>query len=212
MGRVILKRITALFVVFGLIFAVALFFIEKQGYRRSINAPLVPAQSPAEGTVQLSREGYNVNLDLLYEYRLEGLVVITEDYTGTNNPSNVFSPKDVTVVWGKAAEYNNKIDFKWRHSARHSYHYITSQDAIKYFGGISYLNAEVSNNHIIPADDKVRKEVEMIRTGDHIIIEGYLVNADFGRYGTWRSSTTRLDTGDGACEIIYVTNVKWVAD
>ncbi len=28
----------------------------------------------------------------------------------------------------------------------------------------------------------------------------------------WNSSTSRTDTGDGACEIIYVTDVKWLKE
>lgn len=216
MKRVILRRLTVYFVVFGLILSVAVYFIEKQGYRRAADGILMPVQSPSEGRVHLAKDGNEVDLEILYEYTLEGLVVITEDYSDNNQPWNVFSPKDLTLVWGKVAQYNKEIDFDWKHSNRHSYHKLDPYVVEKYFGGSIYLNSEVSNNHVIPADDRVRKEIDMVRRGDHIIIEGYLVNAEFFKgnvpYGKWESSVTRYDTGDGACEVIYVTNIKWIAD
>ena len=37
-----------------------------------------------------------------------------------------------------------------------------------------------------------------------------LVNVNFDN-GTWKSSLTRIDTGNGACEIMYVTEVELIA-
>ena len=55
----------------------------------------------------------------------------------------------------------------------------------------------------------------LVRRGDHIRIKGYLVNVDAVKPNGsesyyWHSSTSRTDTGDGACEVIYATEISWV--
>ena len=69
-------------------------------------------------------------------------------------------------------------------------------------------------NHIIPASDDVRWKLKMLRAGDHIRLRGYLVDVDGirsdGATFYWHSSTTRTDTGDGACEVIYTTGIEWL--
>ena len=37
-----------------------------------------------------------------------------------------------------------------------------------------------------------------------VIALGYLVDVDHDSGWYWRSSMSRLDTGDGACELVYV--------
>ena len=63
---------------------------------------------------------------------------------------------------------------------------------------------KLSNNHLISDDDFIRDQVREIRIGDQIRVRGYLAsysNEGGGKRGT---STTRLDTGDGACETLFV--------
>lgn len=210
-----MRRLTIYFVIFGLLFSFALIFIEKQGYRRAIAGLHIPIQAELESAdpIEWSRSGYDIVIQPKYSYRLEGLVTHTKDYDGDNPPNNI-SPKDVAVAWGKVAECNNIIDFKWAQDKRHVYMQYSAEAADLHLGGSTHAGAQFSNNHLIPANNDVKKEIDMIRRGDHIIIEGYLVYTTFykdGRvYSRWNSSTTRYDSGDTACEIIYVTNVKWV--
>ena len=62
---------------------------------------------------------------------------------------------------------------------------------------------QLSNNHLLSDDDDIRSRVRKIRIGDQIRVRGYLTSYESpgGLRGT---STTRTDTGDGACETIYV--------
>jgi hypothetical protein len=63
---------------------------------------------------------------------------------------------------------------------------------------------QLSNNHLISDDDFIRDQVKAIKVGDQIRVRGYLAsysNKGGGKRGT---STTRLDSGDGACETLYV--------
>jgi hypothetical protein len=62
---------------------------------------------------------------------------------------------------------------------------------------------QVSNNHLITADDSLRERVARVRIGDQIHVRGLL--AAYGSGSAKRgTSTTRDDTGDGACETIFV--------
>lgn len=67
--------------------------------------------------------------------------------------------------------------------------------------------AEFSNNHLIFATKQLEAKAEGVREGRRIRLRGYLVAADNGRV-RMVSSLTRDDTGPGACEILFVTDVK----
>lgn len=65
-----------------------------------------------------------------------------------------------------------------------------------------------ANMHMIPADATVERALKQLRRGDLIRIQGYLVDVDHNSGWMWRTSLTREDTGQGACEIIYVEDVQ----
>ena len=65
--------------------------------------------------------------------------------------------------------------------------------------------------HMIPASDEVYSVLKEIRNGDIIELSGSLVNvADDNDGWRWKSSQTRNDTGNGACELIWVESLKIV--
>ena len=63
---------------------------------------------------------------------------------------------------------------------------------------------QLSNNHLISADERVRERVQDIRIGDQIRVRGSLAGYSSPGVNKRGTSTTRTDTGDGACETIYV--------
>jgi len=46
-----------------------------------------------------------------------------------------------------------------------------------------------------------------VREGDIVHLEGELIEAHGKDGSVWRSSTTRSDSGDGACEVVYVRSL-----
>ena len=62
--------------------------------------------------------------------------------------------------------------------------------------------------HMIPANKQVAKQLAEVREGNVVAIVGQLVkiNADDG--WRWGSSLSRTDTGNGACELVYVKEVS----
>lgn len=65
----------------------------------------------------------------------------------------------------------------------------------------------MANIHIIPASSGVEDEISDISEMDGVILKGYLVEVEGSDGFNWRSSMTRSDTGDGACEVFYVESV-----
>ena len=65
-----------------------------------------------------------------------------------------------------------------------------------------------ANMLMIPADALVARELKRVRVGDVVMPGGYLVEADKANGWKWRSSMTRDDTGNGACELVYVQSLS----
>ncbi|HXS74152.1 MAG TPA: hypothetical protein VN725_08910 [Rhodanobacteraceae bacterium] len=69
------------------------------------------------------------------------------------------------------------------------------------------IETHSANMHMIPADARVARALKRVRVGDVVTLEGVLVEADKPGGWRWRSSLTRDDVGDGACEVVYVRDL-----
>ena len=68
-----------------------------------------------------------------------------------------------------------------------------------------------ANMHLIPADSGILAAMERVRPGQVVHLEGFLVDARRSDGWQWRTSMTREDTGNGACELVYVESLAPVA-
>ena len=68
-----------------------------------------------------------------------------------------------------------------------------------------------TNLHVIPATSAVASFCKSLRQGELVHLEGELVEATGPEIGTWRSSLSRTDTGNGACELMLVENCSKVS-
>lgn len=65
-----------------------------------------------------------------------------------------------------------------------------------------------TNVHIIPATSAIASQCKSLRTGALVHLSGDLVEATAPNFGTWRSSLSRTDTGNGACELMWVKELS----
>ena len=72
----------------------------------------------------------------------------------------------------------------------------------------AFNQSAISNNHLLTADPQIAKTIRSARRGDQIHITGYLVNYKNALGAERHTSTTREDTGQGACEVLYVTGFQ----
>ena len=66
------------------------------------------------------------------------------------------------------------------------------------------IEVNSANMHLIPANADVERTLKRVRAGNLVELSGYLVETSAADGWRWRSSTTREDTGAGACELIWV--------
>ncbi len=201
-----------LIAVLALVVIAAVVFLNRGGKeQRSISGLEPPVQQAAEGGVQLEESGYSVNITFKYSYEIDAVVLSARSYHGSSLGDRL-APKDLALGWGTVAEYNDRIDFHWSQSGRWYYWRVNSDTDLSPVGGSGGVAKQSANNHIIPADDSVKKQLGRVKKGDHVIITGYLVDLrgekPDGSYFTWNSSVSRDDTGDGACELIYATDIR----
>jgi hypothetical protein len=155
----------------------------------------------------------DVKLTFVAEYSLTGRVVGIKNYSGTVIDNTV--PRDVAMVWGVLTDQiagakfiDNKLSVVMEE--RKASFMIGSW--VKDFGGRDIVRASYSNNHLIPCDDNIESLIMAIRKSDYVRIEGYLTNVLFPG-GMMNTSVSRTDESTditGSCEVIYVTDVKWL--
>ena len=205
-------KLTVIIIAFCLL---AGFLIYRNGVRRAVPNIPPPVQEECTGGTRIFLDGFEIRMFYLYKYDIEGLVVHTKAHPGLNIGDRL-SPLDAAIAWGKVAEYNDRINFHWDQIDRFAKWNVNDIDELDPVGGLYAVNGSFSNNHLIPSNDTIRGQLLRLRRGDHVRIKGYLVecdgnNEDSTRFLEWKSSTSRDDEGDGACEIIYVTSIEWLA-
>jgi hypothetical protein len=72
------------------------------------------------------------------------------------------------------------------------------------------IAAHCSNNHLIPAGAGVARAVRRLRLGEIAELRGWLVDVAGPAGFAWRTSRQRGDSGNGACEVVYVEEIKSV--
>ena len=154
-------------------------------------------------TVQIKRGGKKFTIDMHHSYEISGEVLSSEHYD--LSWTNDFFDVDTGLIWGPKIE-QLKEDFTFHQSGRWLFWRWDKKFPKDY---TDYVGLHVSNNHLIPAEGhkQLGRAIRWIGEGDHVRIKGYLVDIKGTRF-LQKSSTTRSDHGNGACEIIWVTELQ----
>ncbi len=150
-------------------------------------------------------KGGRFTMTPLAEYKISGVVVSTETYS--SDWDGQISPVDLAIVWGRLTEPENRRYITYSQGSRW-YHYrwkegVPVDDA--------YIVSHSSNNHIIPANENIRRAIKAIGKKDRVVLKGFLVSlkgTPNGQTVTWNTSLSRTDTGNGSCELFYVSYVR----
>jgi len=143
----------------------------------------------------------------LFTYELFGLVVSQHRSDSLFDISHrswqdYLNIKDLCVVWGKNIRSGVYRSMKFWNRDFTCMCSFPDEEAAALFS-----EKHLSNNHILCAEEKLSRRILNVRPGDQIYFKGYLVTYSQPANHFFRgTSTVRDDTGNGACETVYVTD------
>ncbi len=159
-----------------------------------------PVQSKSATGVPIRLEGWT--LEPLATYSVQARVLGVKKY-GSDFTAEI-APYDLLLGWGPMSDSANLDHMTFRQSGRFGFWQTASEPPIPQ----REIDRHIANTHLIPANAGVRKRIDGLRVGSIIHLRGKLVEArPAGGGPPWRSSLTRNDRGDGACEILYVESL-----
>lgn len=158
-----------------------------------------PSQQKLSTSTRVPFENYQ--LSLLAEFALDARILGREDYFMDRESD--LSPWDFALGWGEMASADIAGQFSIRQSGRW---YYWKSDRLPIPRRV--VETSSANMHLIPADSRIREKLDALSEGDHLRLKGFLVEARADDGWRWRSSLTREDTGNGACELVLVTEVN----
>ena len=140
------------------------------------------------------------NIEPLANFEIIARVLSRKYYSGDKQAE--LSPIDLALGWGPMSRDSviNQIDI----SQRGRWYFW---ETMNFPVSREEIERNSANMHIIPANEYIEAKLKEVKRGHIIKIEGYLVECRQDHW-KWRSSTSRKDTGNGACEIIYVEDLK----
>lgn len=173
-----------------------------------LNEPVQTAIHQAPFTT--TKGGITYTVSPLFEYELVGLVVSKHDthtwwdyaHREWNDELNV---ADLCVVWGNNVRNGSYQEVHFS-SGQFTCNFSTTSDEVF----AAFDQTAISNNHLLTDDPYIAKTLAKVQVGDQIMFHGrlaeYAHNHGFAFHrGT---STVRTDTGNGACETVFLDSVS----
>lgn len=170
--------------------------------------------------------GYVIDYQIRRKYKVNGRVVFVDWNDGIINTwyhaaanegvklYNAVSSVDVSVIHGATAEDGNWQKLKFKHEERGlSFRYQYADNPV-------VKHDEINNNHVIPATTAVRRAIAVMKVGEIVEMEGYLMDWKGTGKFSWFDIQTATEPGElhskqlyggvpgaGLCRQFYVTKV-----
>jgi hypothetical protein len=112
------------------------------------------------------------------------------------------APVDLGVGWGPLSDTRVIDQLEFSQMGRFLYWRPKDGRTIPLPTGMLVTSA--AQMHLIPASAALEARLRKLRPGQIVTIGGYLVDVRGPGGFVWNTSLTRTDTGDGACEIVWV--------
>lgn len=166
-----------------------------------------PGVVASEDPVQTSSDrddwtlhGYDVHA--MAEFTVRARVLsITRYHTGMEAE---ISPEDLALGWGRMSDEVVLSRLKISQGHRwYNYRWGPPGPPIP----LSEIIRSSANMHMVPANDDVAALLKDVRVGQVVILRGALITVK-GPNWRWVSSTTRNDSGNGACELVWVEDIQ----
>lgn len=166
-------------------------------------------QEPEQQLVEMDSfeveyKGTRYVIEPQYEYNLYGMVVSYRHHDGKSRMHQALNDHinmmDLCVVWSDTAFSGVLNEFNFWSGIFTCNYETKSKDAWSRFNPNQF-----SNNHLLSNDEYIRGRVNDVSIGDQIHVKGWLSSYNAkGSTNKRGTSIVRTDTGNGACETIFV--------
>lgn len=135
-------------------------------------------------------------------YRIEAKLLSKEPYSAGD--AGKLAPWDFAVGWGPMSREDVVARLGIEQSARFYSYRWQGEPPLP----VEQIVTHSANMHLIPADKRIAAQLDGARPGYKVVLEGRLVDAVWTDGRRWSTSLTRDDTGNGACELMFVEAVS----
>jgi hypothetical protein len=189
--------------------AVAVIFLAIAGYwytHRDIHYPPGVLVQADPGQLPLPPDASPINhgefsLKPLASFSVDARVLHRRNYRYDAGAALV--PVDLALGWGAMSDESVLDRIQISQSMRCYFYRYKLPPPI----AVEEIVSHSSNMHIIPANPTVAARCKSLRGGELVRLVGDLGEATGPKIGTWKSSLSRTDTGNGACELFYVEDI-----
>jgi hypothetical protein len=158
-------------------------------------------RTPTSATVATANGAYSIRE--LEPFQETVRVLSTEEYRFGRESD--LSPMDIAVGWGAMADPKIYGEFRITQGSRW---YYWRADALPI--PQREVETHTANMHLVPANPQIAARLKRIERGDLLRLGGSLIEVTAPDGWRWRSSLSREDTGEGACELLLLQRVDWV--
>jgi len=194
-----MKKLFFIIIVFGAAFYWYQQKFDTVSFGEGIKVSTLPQQTKTQAS-PFNHQGYQIIP--LYDFGLQAKVLSKKSYR--DHLSDI-GPIDIALGWNQMSDEAVLKDIHISQRGRW-YYWKTPQFPIPR----KNIETSSANMHLIHANDKVKAAIAKVKKGQIIELYGQLVKVKKQGRVVWKSSTTRNDTGGGACEVIYVRSFKVV--
>jgi len=166
-----------------------------------------PRQRPTRRppfVTQVNGQAYRIKPQ--FEYALDGVVVSYNDADGFTDITHhrrwqdFLNVRDLCVIWGDNVTSGVYRQMQFRNDSWTCWAYWPDAQT-----GERFSMHQLSNNHLLADDTELKRLLMTARPGDQVHFKGLLASYANPANGFQRgTSIQRTDTGNGACETVYL--------
>lgn len=172
----------------------------KISHGPGVLAAAVPIQTGLDDAVPaLTKAGYEIRP--LARFELEARVLGVERYYFDRGAD--LSPLDLALGWGRMSDTSVLDRIEISQSGRY-YYWSTPEYPVPR----AEIETSSANMHMVPGNEAVAHQLKAVRPGQIVRLSGFLIEARGADGWRWRSSLARNDTGNGACELVWVERLE----
>lgn len=188
-----------LYVFLAAVLMIVLVSCSQEADWEGMPAPNIPEQNITDLPGPFRYKDYTIKP--LANYTITAIVLSAENYYFDRGAALV--PLDLLLGWKRmsAADVINQFEFsqsgRWgRVTTKGEQYPIPKKEVDK----------SIANTHCAPASKEIKNKLLKLKKYDLITMKGYLIEIK-GKNYVIKSSLSREDTGSGACEVLWVTDV-----